>query len=107
MGAPILALFWLGRWFSKIAAAARKPFTITAAQRRRAFAAPETDSSASHCILWIGAGLRRKRVPQNESNHNSHDWDVRIEESWLRTHPGLEKRETWGTHRYLILLPKI
>ena len=38
---------------------------------------------------------------------NSHDWDVRIEESWLRTHPGLEKRETWGTHRYLILLPKI
>jgi hypothetical protein len=24
-----------------------------------------------------------------------------------RTHPGLEKRETWGTHSYLILLPKI
>ena len=24
-----------------------------------------------------------------------------------RTHPGLENRETWGTHSYLILLPKI
>jgi hypothetical protein len=24
-----------------------------------------------------------------------------------RTHPGLEKRETWGTHSYLIMLPKI
>jgi hypothetical protein len=24
-----------------------------------------------------------------------------------RTHPGLEKRETWATHSYLILLPKI
>ena len=23
-----------------------------------------------------------------------------------RTHPGLEKRETWGTHRYLISVPK-
>jgi hypothetical protein len=30
---------------------ARKPFTITAAQPRRAFAAPETDSSASHFML--------------------------------------------------------
>jgi hypothetical protein len=38
-------------WFSKIAAPARKPFTITAAQPRRAFAAPETDSSASHFML--------------------------------------------------------
>jgi len=23
-----------------------------------------------------------------------------------RTHPGLENRETWGTHRYLISVPK-
>jgi hypothetical protein len=60
----------LGRWFSKIAAAAREPFTITAAQRRRAFAAPETDSSASHCILRVYVGPRRKRIPPNEGNHN-------------------------------------
>jgi len=37
---------------------------------RRAFAALEADSSATHSILWIAAGPRRKRIPQNEGNHN-------------------------------------
>src|ERR1035437_9914599 len=32
-------------------------------QRRRALTAPETDSSVSHCILRVRAGLRRKRIP--------------------------------------------
>ena len=39
--------------------------------RRRALTAPETGSSVSHCILRVAAELRRKRIPQNEGNHNS------------------------------------
>ena len=55
---------------------------------------------------------------QNEGNHNSQKATLRragcpggsssiTRPIKPRTHPGLEKRETWGTHSYLILLPKI
>ena len=129
MGAPILALFWLGRWFSKIAAAARKPFRITAAQRRRASAAPETDSSL--LILFCGymwgrgeSAFRRTKVTTIHTTGRSHrrimvagcsgSRGVRdpggpssiTRPAKPRTHPGLENRETWGTPRYLISVPK-
>ena len=55
--------------FRKIAAAA--PKAIHHQGDRRALRSQETDSSASHCILLLGAGLSRKRTPQNEGNHNS------------------------------------
>ena len=95
-------------------------------QRRRALTVPETDSSVSHCIFRVGAELRRKRIPQNEGNHNSQRATLRrapgcpgsrgvrdpggpssiTRPAKPRTHPGLENRETWGTHRYLISVPK-
>ena len=105
----------LGRWFSKIAAAARKPFTVTAAQRRRAFAAPETDSSL--LILFCGYvwgrgenAFRRTKVTTIHTTGRSHrrimvagcprSRGVRdpggpssiTRPAKPRTHPGLEKQ---------------
>ena len=71
------------RWFSKIAA--RRPKAVprhgnTADRHSR----HRRLTPALHCILWAGAELGRKRIPQNEGNHNSQKHTLRrAPERWV------------------------
>ena len=65
-----VGIYWVAGSQRSLPPASRSP---SRQQLRRALTAPETDSSISHCILRVGAGLRRKRIPQNEGNHNSQE----------------------------------
>jgi hypothetical protein len=80
----------------------------------------ESEWTASDRALKTTGGPARVFLGtrQNEGNHNSQKATLRragcpggsssiTRPIKPRTHPGLEKRETWGTHSYLILLPKI
>jgi hypothetical protein len=74
-GCPILTLLLARLGICTVAGFQRSPPQPASRSRsqphseERAFAAPETDSSASHCILPVCVGPRRKRIPQNEGNH--------------------------------------